>query len=351
MGISNSVKKAGAVIISAAMLTSLASCAGLFGGQAVIDAAESLGDAVIAGDSGKIIKLSTEEKDSEIAEALDLLDAMKDTMSYEVDKGSVKVDGKKASCDITFTMADFEALDDEDYEDIDDIIDAVGDLDTKDYEYTIKFEKDGDDWLVSNLSSDDFGALFDYRSYSLPVTNVAGDYAAVLDLTDVMNDSLMGSLGTDVAMQGSVEMAFYLSLAEDGTFSFSYDAASLVDSVMNYIDVNLDAIFMSAFGATSVDELESYAVLLGYASYDEMKSDLGEQIAESISADDLDDSTVTGTYTVDGNELVMTAENEYGTALPTSGTIEDGNIIIEVDVNDDEVLGSDSIELVFEPAA
>ena len=148
MGISNSVKKAGAVIISAAMLTSLASCAGLFGGQAVIDAAESLGDAVIAGDSGKIIKLSTEEKDSEIAEALDLLldddnysddyqayiDAMKDTMSYEVDKGSVKIDGKKASCDITFTMADFEALDDEDYEDIDDIIDAVGDLDTKDYE-------------------------------------------------------------------------------------------------------------------------------------------------------------------------------------------------------------------------
>jgi hypothetical protein len=276
---------------------------------------------------------------------------MKDTMSYDVDKGSVKVDGEKASCDITFTMADFEALDDDDYEDIDDIIDAVGDLDTKDYEYTVKFEKDGDDWLVSNLSSDDFGALFEYRSYSLPVTNVAGDYAAVLDLTDVMNDSLMGSLGTDVAMQGSVEMAFYLSLAEDGTFSFSYDAASLVDSVMNYIDVNLDAIFMSAFGATSVDELESYAVLLGYASYDEMKSDLGEQISESISADDLDDSAVTGTYTVDGNELVMTAENEYGTALPTSGTIEDGNIIIEVDVNDNEVLGSDSIELVFEPAA
>jgi hypothetical protein len=166
-----------------------------------------------------------------------------------------------------------------------------------------------------------------------------------------MNDSLTGSLGTDIAMQGSVEMAFYLTLAEDGTFSFSYDAASLVDSVMNYIDVNLDAIFMSAFGATSVDELETYAVLLGYASYDEMKSDLGEQITESISADDLDDSTVTGTYTVDGNELVMAAENEYGTALPTSGTVEDGNIIIEVDVNDDDVLGSDSIELVFEPAA
>jgi|GEM_PF-3177311 len=365
MGIKGSVKKAGAVIVSAAMLTSLASCAGLFGGQAVIDAAESLGDAVIDGDAGKIIKLSTEEKDSEIAEALDIIldddnysddynayiDAMKDTMSYEVDKGSVKVDGKKASCDITFTMADFEALDDEDYEDIDDIVDAVGELDTKEYEYTIKFEKDGDDWLVSNLSSDDFGALFDYRSYSLPVTNVAGDYAAVLDLTDVMNESLGASLGSDIEMQGSVEMAFYLSLAEDGTFSFSYDAASLVDSVMNYIDVNLDAIFLSAFGATSVDELESYAVLLGYTSYDEMKADLGEQIAESISADDLDDSAVSGTYTVDGNKLTMTAENEYGTALPTAGTFEDGNIIIDVDVNDNEVLGSDSIELVFEPVA
>lgn len=365
MGIKGSAKKAGAVIVSAAMLTSLASCAGLFGGQAVIEAAESLGDAVIAGNAGKIIKLSTEEKDSEIAEALDLIldddnysddynayiDAMKDTMSYEVDKGSVKVDGEKASCDITFTMADFEALDDDDYEDIDDIIDAIGDLDTKEYEYTVKFEKDGDDWLVSNLSSDDFGALFDYRSYSLPVTNVAGDYVAVFDLTDVMNESLTGSLGADIEMQGTIEMTFYLSLAEDGTFSFSYDAETLVASVMNYIDSNLDAIFMSAFGATSVDELETYAALLGYSSYDELKSDLGDQIAESISTDDLEDTEVTGTYTVDGNEIVMTAENEYGTAIPTNGTIEDGNIVINIEVDDNEVLGSDPIDLVFEPVA
>lgn len=365
MGIKGSAKKAGAVIVSAAMLTSLASCAGLFGGQAVIEAAESLGDAVIAGNAGKIIKLSTEEKDSEIAEALDLIldddnysddynayiDAMKDTMSYEVDKGSVKVDGEKASCDITFTMADFEALDDDDYEDIDDIIDAIGDLDTKEYEYTVKFEKDGDDWLVSNLSSDDFGALFDYRSYSLPVTNVAGDYVAVFDLTDVMNESLTGSLGADIEMQGTIEMTFYLSLAEDGTFSFSYDAETLVASVMNYIDSNLDAIFMSAFGATSVDELETYAALLGYSSYDELKSDLGDQIAESISTDDLEDTEVTGTYTVDGNEIVMTAENEYGTAIPTNGTIEDGNIVINIEVDDNEVLGSDPIDLVFESVA
>ena len=365
MGISNSVKKAGAVIISAAMLTSLASCSGLFGGQAVIDAAESLGDAVIAGDSGKIIKLSTEKKDGEIAEALELIlddgnysddyqdyiDAMKDTMSYEVDKGSVKVDGEKASCDITFTMADYEALDDDEYEDIDDIIDAIGDLDTKDYEYTVKFEKDGDDWLVSNLSSDDFGALFDYRSYSLPVTNLAGDYVGSYDLTDIMNESLVGSTGVDMDLQGTVAMDFYLSLADDGTFVFSYDAAALYSSLMDYLNSNLDAIFMTAFGVSSVEELETYSELLGYDSYDEMKTDLGDQIAESISAEDLESVDITGTYTVEGNEITLIADDPDDGTIPTSGTIEDGNIVIEIEVNDNDIIEEDSIDLVFVPVA
>ena len=47
----------------------------------------------------------------------------------------------------------------------------------------------------------------------------------------------------------------------------------------------------------------------------------------------------------------MTAENEYGTAIPTNGTIEDGNIVINIEVDDNEVLGSDPIDLVFEPVA
>ena len=215
----------------------------------------------------------------------------------------------------------------------------------------VYYEKDGDDWLVSNLSSDDFGALFDYRSYSLPVTNLAGDYVGSYDLTDIMNESLVGSTGVDMDLQGTVAMEFNLSLADDGTFVFSYDAAALYSSLMDYLNSNLDAIFMTAFGVSSVEELETYSELLGYDSYDEMKTDLGDQIAESISAEDLESVDITGTYTVEGNEITLIADDPEDGTIPTSGTIEDGNIVIEIEVNDNDIIEEDSIDLVFVPVA
>ena len=358
----NVLTKAGAVIVSAAMLASLASCDALLGKKDIVEAAENLGDAVISGDASKILKLSTEEKDGEIAEALDLIlnddlrtdefkdysDAMKKTMTYEVDEGSVKIDGKKASCDITFTMADFKDLDDGEFEDIDDLCDAIEDLDTKDYEYTVKFEKDGDDWLVSNLDSDDFGALFDYRSYDLPVTNLAGDYVAVYDLTDVLSESLAAAGIPEEDMTGSIEMVFMLSLYEDGTFDFFFSGEDLYNSLMDYITNNMDALLKSAFGTDDEDELIAYAELLGYDSYEAMKQDLCDQIAESVAEDSIDDISESGTYTVDGNEITLEVDSD-AYAVPSVGTIEDGNIIMNVQT-DNETLGSDSFDLVFEKA-
>ena len=355
--------RAGAVIVSAAMLASLASCDALFGKKDIIEAAENLGDAVVSGDAGKIIKLSDEEKDGEIAAALDLIlddslrtddfkeysDAMKKTITYEVDSGSIKIDGSKASCDITFTMADFEALDDGDYEDIDDLVDAIEDLDTKDYEYTAKFEKDGDDWLVTNLDSDDFGALFDYRSYDLPLNNLVGDYAAVYDLTDVMADTLAAAGIPEDNMTGSIEMVFYLTLNEDGTFTFSFSGQDLYDSLMNYITDNMDSLLKSAFGTDDESELVAYAELLGYGSYDDMKQDLVDQFAVSIAEDSLEEMYETGTYTVEGNEITLDLDSgDY--AVPSVGTIENGNIIINIET-DNATLGTDSFDLVFEPVS
>ena len=63
MRISSIAKKAGAVTVAAAMLTSLASCDMIFGQKAVIEAAENFGDAVISADAGKILKCSNEEDD------------------------------------------------------------------------------------------------------------------------------------------------------------------------------------------------------------------------------------------------------------------------------------------------
>ncbi len=363
MRISSIAKKAGAVTVAAAMLTSLASCDMIFGQKAVIEAAENFGDAVISADAGKILKCSNEEDDGEVAEALELIldmdlrtddfqeyaDAMKDTMTYEIDSGSVKIDGKKATCDITFSMADFEDLDDGDYEDIDDIVDAIEDLDTKEYEFTIKFEKDDDEWIVTNLKSDDFGAIFDYLSYSLPVCDIIGDYVAVYDMTSILAESLTGSLGVDMDMEGSVLSTWTLSIYDDGTCYIALDTDSLVESLKVYINDNLDIMFMSAFGATSVDELEDYASLLGYDSYDAMKADLGDQIEEAIAADEssLETAEGYGTYTVEGDTITFNVDG-YDTG--SVGKIENGNIIFDVEV-DEDLFGSGNIELVFEPVA
>ena len=358
MGISNAAKKTGAVVISVAMLTSLASCSMLFGKKDVIEAAEKFGDAVAAGDAGKIIKLSDEDEDSEVGEALGVIldddnysddmqayiEGVEDTIEYEVDESSVKVDGNKAVCDITFTMADYEDLDDGEYEDIDDIVDSIKDLSTKEYEFTIKFEKDGDDWLITNLDSDDFGAIFDYRYYELPVTDITGDYVAVADLTDVFADSLTSSTGVDMDLTGTIEMEFLLSLSEDGSFVFSFSAEDLYNSLVSFINDNLDSMFMSAFGATSVDELESYAQLLGYADYDELKADLGDQIEEAITSELIEDYEQTGTYEVEGNTITMYVDGMES----TQGTIEGGCIVMSVDGSE---LGTDEIDLVFEPVS
>ena len=360
MKISNAVKKTGAVLVSVAMLTSLASCDMLFGSKAVIEAAENFGDAVVSGSADKIIKCSTEEKDGEIAEALELIldddlrtddfkdysDAMKDTITYEVDSGSVKIDGKKASCDITFTMADYEDLDDGEYEDIDDLVDAIEDLDTKEYEFTIKFEKDGDDWLVSNLDSDDFGAVLDYRSYDLPVCDIVGDYVAVYDLTELLGSELADALGDDTTLTGTIEATFMLSIYDDGSFYFTLDSESLKSDLTDYISNNMDALFMTAFGATSVDELEDYAQLLGYDSYDALKADLGDQIEESMTDNSIDNVEVTGTYTVEGNQITLDSDEDG--SLSTTMTIENGNIVADVDMSDS---GIGSIQLVFEPVS
>lgn len=361
MKITYAAKKTGAVLVAAAMLTSLASCDMLLGSKAVVEAAESFGDAVASGSADKILKLSNEEKDSEIAEALDLIldddlrtddfkaysDAMKDTITYEVDSGSVKIDGKKASCDITFTMADYEDLDDGEYEDIDDIVDAIEDLGTKEYEFTIKFEKDGDDWLVSNLDSDDFGAILEYRSYDLPVCDITGDYVATYDLTSVLTDSLASAGIDESTLTGSISVEFSLSIYDDGTCEVFFNGEQVYSDMLDYINNNMDAMFMGAFGTDSLDDLNEYAQMLGYEDYDAMKDDLADQIAESVADDDIGNISKSGTYTVEGSTITFDIEDYAESSV---GTIENGNIIFGVEV-DDSIFGTDTIDLVFEPVA
>ncbi len=179
------IRKAGAAALAGAMAFSCASCA-LFGPnkKEIVEAADTFAGTLLKQDAGKIIKLTTEDEDSDAAEALEMIfdedtlsddqkkfvDAVSDTITYEVDEESVEVDKEEASADVTFTMVDYEKALDGEFEDIDAVLDAIKDCeDTKDVEVTIEFEKDDDEWLVSNIDDDKFGDIFEFYIYELNI--------------------------------------------------------------------------------------------------------------------------------------------------------------------------------------
>ena len=177
------LRKAGAVALAGAMTLSCASCM-LFGPnkKEIVEAADTFASTLLKQDAGKIVKLTNEKKNSDAAAALETLfdeswyteeqnkfiDAVADTITYEVDEESVEVDKEEASVDVTFTMVDYEKALKGDYSDIDEVLDLLEDCeDTKEVEVTFEFEKDDDEWLLSNLKDKKFGKIFDFYRYEL----------------------------------------------------------------------------------------------------------------------------------------------------------------------------------------
>jgi len=117
------LRKVAAATLVGTMALSFASCA-LFGAnkKEIVEAADEFASTLLKQDAGKIIKLTNEKKDSDNAEALEMIfdesmysdeqnefnKAVADTISYEIDEDSVEVDKEEASVDVTFTMVDYE---------------------------------------------------------------------------------------------------------------------------------------------------------------------------------------------------------------------------------------------------
>ena len=143
------ITKIFSLTVAAAITTSCASCSMIPGmgssakTEDIVDAADAFASALVKCDAGKIIKLTNEEKDSDAAEDLEVLfgnedytdeqiaiaDAVADTIEYEIDEESVKIDKDEASVDVTFTMADYEAVLEGKFSDADEAVAAISDCD------------------------------------------------------------------------------------------------------------------------------------------------------------------------------------------------------------------------------
>ncbi len=208
------IRRAATAALAGAMTLSLASCM-LLGTnkKEIVEAADEFASTLLKQDAGKIIKLTNEKKNSEAAESLEamfdsslysdeqneFINAVSDTITYEVDEESVAIDKEAASVDVVFTMVDYEKALGDDLSDIDEVLDAIDDCDdTKDIEVTFEFEKDDDTWLLTNIDDKGFGKLFDYFFYEL----------------DLMPD-LFELLDTTSTLPGTYYVDYYLYFTED----------------------------------------------------------------------------------------------------------------------------------------
>ena len=238
------LRKAGAVALAGAMTLSCASCM-LFGPnkKEIVEAADTFASTLLKQDAGKIVKLTNEKKNSDAAAALELLfdeswyteeqnkfiDTVADTITYEVDEESVEVDKEEASVDVTFTMVDYEKALKDDYSD-------------KEVEVTFEFEKDDDEWLLSNLKDKKFGKIFDFYTYEL---SLKPDLASCISDTYIYGGSYYVDM--DVYFNEDVseydgELTFDVYL--DGTLISSGNTATVYsyDVYCEYYDVNYDYI-------------------------------------------------------------------------------------------------------------
>ncbi len=272
------IRKAGAAALAGAMAFSCASCA-LFGPnkKEIVEAADTFAGTLLKQDAGKIIKLTTEDEDSDVAEALEMIfdeetlsddqkkfvDAVSDTITYEVDEESVEINKDEASADVTFTMVDYEKALDGDFEDIDAVLDALDDCeDIKEVEITLEFEKDDDEWLLSNIDDEEFGELFDYYIYELNLTPaVAVDYTDIWPGTSGIISEVYfidditayeSSLTYDVYFNGSLIDSNLAAVVAD-TNTIWCDYATELEAGEYEIVVYLDGVELTSM-STTVEE-------------------------------------------------------------------------------------------------
>jgi hypothetical protein len=333
------LRKVAAATLVGTMALSFASCA-LFGAnkKEIVEAADEFASTLLKQDAGKIIKLTNEKKDSDNAEALEMIfdesmysdeqnefnKAVADTISYEIDEDSVEVDKEEASVDVTFTMVDYEKALKDDYSDIDEVVDLIKDCDdTKDVKVTFEFEKDDDEWLLSNLDDKGFGKLFDYMTYEL---DLKPDLLSIVDYTD----SYAGSYYLDLYVYFTEDVSEY-----DGelTFDVYYEGSLIASDVAAYA---YSYYVTCEYYNDDWSDLESgnYTVVLKYGDLEIASADL--------TVDNYVETQPTSGSAFDGDLSAEVSDYLWYYDSDVDGVYESGTGYIELDVYFDvDVTGMD----------
>lgn len=300
--------------VSAVLLTSLASC-NLLARKDVIEAADNLGQAITSGSADDITALSS-KKHKQFKEDLNNIlsgegyseeenmyaNAVRATMEYTVNESSVVVDGDTASCDIVITLADYNNLTGGDYDTIEDLTAAVADCNSADITFTAEFTKKDDVWCVSNLNSEEFIKIFEYRSAEFTIGRAS--------LIETAKD-LSGAIATGTAedlmavTDGSADEDMLIFLLAEG---ITDDEAEFANSIRETFTVTADADSAEVDGLTGTCD-----ITVEMADYDSLADENYSSLNDLLAAVK-DSGTIQYTFTA---EFTRVGKTWYVTNLNT----------------------------------
>ncbi len=357
----SSIKKTVSVAVASAMIISMAGCS-LFdkSKDEVLEAADPIAKALASCNVSKIGKGSTDdfediqedweelldfsvgdEYDSDEATALS---AIADSISYEIDEESVDASKKsgEGSVSVTFTIADYESVLDEDYTDVDDFVDGIEDAETTEIEVTLEFEKDDDEWLFSNYEEvfDELYAFVDEEYSFIPpfadcvrgVTWYGGNYdgtynnATYIDMDldlDWSDNCDYSSIYYEISYNGQVIKT------ETGTYMaylYSYDPGVPLDDSGYYIAAgSYEITFYEADGTVILTEtatVTTEVVPLEVESelYWWFKDNYDNSNPEYVNTDTIDGQLEYTSGTPDYNTLTFTLSYNGEVIYEGSGT-------------------------------
>ena len=212
-------------VFSLAILSALLCSCSFFAKKAIIKTAGEFGEAVCSGKATDIF-MFTEGSDrdfrsafkervsfNELSEEKSIYAShMMDSLTVVIDENSVEVKKNDATCDMIFSLADYEALMDGDYEDAEAIGDAIDKSDKKEITVTAEFTKVDKEWRVTNFDSDDFQQLYDFLDYMPPIgrSSLIASAKSVTEAVTSDNADLVLGLLPPASTADPVDMNDYL---------------------------------------------------------------------------------------------------------------------------------------------
>lgn len=231
-------KKISAILLSCAMMSSLAACSGV-NREDVLKRAEDFAKAAATLDSGKMLKRVEKigsDKADKIEDKMSMKDleydehevkqAIADTIRYQVIEDSFEV-GKKdnsATVDVEFTLVDYEtALKDEDLKKSGDMIEAINDCkESKSWLVSLELEQDDEKWVVTEDTLANLAPVYKFLDYDIKFGNTSSDVAGLFDYTKWYMSNNTGiynnvdKIELDLYLNGDAGIDMYYVVAKDG---------------------------------------------------------------------------------------------------------------------------------------